>query len=126
MSERIDVGPQPKIKIEIVEGDLRLVGWENEEILVRGDEEAVALQQDGDDVIISCRDDLTLNVPNTSQVHIQNVIGDTSVRGVGGDFEADLLNGDVAIRDAGNVILGAVGSDFSLRAAQGDVHVKSV
>jgi hypothetical protein len=126
MSERIDVGPQPEMKIEIVEGDLRLVGWDNEEILVRGDEKAVSFQQDGNDINISCRNDLTLNVPNNSQIYIQNVIGDTSVRGVGGDFEADLLNGDVAIRDAGKVTLGAVGSDFSLRGAQGDVHVKSV
>ena len=43
MSKRISVGSQPMIKIETVEGDLRLVGWENNEILVRSDEEAVTL-----------------------------------------------------------------------------------
>jgi hypothetical protein len=126
MSERLSVGPKPKIKIEKVEGDLRLIGWDNDEILVRSDEEAVTLQQNGEEVSIACQDDLTFNVPKDSQVHIQSVIGDTSVRGVTGDFEADLLNGDVAIRDAGTVTIDVVKSDFSLRVAQGDVHIKSV
>jgi len=126
MSERITVGLQPMIKIETVEGDLRLVGWENDEILVRSDEQSVTLQQNGEEVSITCRDDLTLNLPMNSRVHVRNVIGDTSVRGVEGDFEANRLNGDVAIRDAGTVTIDAVGSDFSLRGARGDVHVKSV
>jgi hypothetical protein len=126
MSKRISVGSQPKVKIESVEGDLRLVGWGNDEILVRSDEDVVTLQQNGDEVSISCQDDLALNVPKDSQVHILTVNGDTSVRGLVGAFEADLLNGDVAMRNVGKVTLGAVESDFSLRGAKGDAHVKSV
>jgi hypothetical protein len=126
MSKRIDTSPEPHIKIETVEGDLRIVGWETDGILVRSDEEAITLQQNGDEVSISCQDDLTLNVPKKSRVRIQTVIGDASVRGVGGDFEAALLNGDVDIRNAGKVTIDAVEADFSLRIAQGDVHVKSV
>jgi hypothetical protein len=126
MSKRIAVSSQPKIKIETVEGDLQLVGWDNDEILIRGDDETITLQQNGDDVSVKCQDDLALNVPKNSQVHILTVNGDMSVRGLVGDLEADLLNGDVAIRDAGRVALGAVESDFNLRGARGDVHVKSV
>jgi hypothetical protein len=126
MSKRISVGSQPRIKIETVEGDLHLVGWDNDEILIRSGEEAVSLQQNGDDIGINCQDDLALNVPKNSQVHILTVNGDASVRGLVGDFEADMLNGDVAIRDAGKVTLGAVESDFNLRGAKGDVRVKSV
>jgi len=126
MSKRISVSSQPKVKIESVEGDLRLVGWDNDEILVRSNDEAVTLNQNGDDVSIKCQDALAINVPKNSQVHILTVNGDMSMRGLAGDLEADLLNGDVAIRDAGKVTLGAVESDFSLRGAKGDVRVKSV
>ena len=126
MPKRISVSPQPKIKIESVKGDLRLVGWKIDEILVRNDDEVIALQQNGDEINITCQDDLALNVPRNSQVQIGTVNGDMSVRGLIGDFEANLLHGDVAIRDAGKVTLGAVESDFSLRGAQGDVRVKSV
>jgi len=126
MSERITVGPEPTIKIESVEGDLRLVGWDNDEILAKIDENAVSFQQKGDEFSLTCQDNLAINVPKNSKVHILTVNGDMSVRGLAGEFEADIVNGDVAIRDAGTVTLGAVESDFSLRGAKGNVHVKSV
>jgi len=126
MAKRISVSSQPRIMIEVVEGDLRLVGWDNDEIRVRGDEDKISLQQNEDEFNITCQDDLAINVPKNSRVHIQTVNGDTSVRGLIGDLEADSFNGDVSIRDAGKVTLGAIESDFSLRGAQGDVHVKSV
>ena len=126
MSERIAVSSQPKIKIESVEGDLCLVGWDNDEILVRTDEEVISIQQNGDEVSISCQDDLAINVPKDSKVHILTVNGDMSVRGLLGEFEVDVVNGDVAIRKAGTVTLGAIESDFSLRGAKGDVRIKSV
>ena len=126
MSKRVSVGSNPKIKIESVEGDLRLVGWDNDEILVRSDDEGSVLQQNEDEISLTCQHDLALNIPKNSQVHILTVNGDMSVRGLAGDFEADVVNGDVAIREVGTVTLGAVEADFSLRGAKGDVHVKSV
>lgn len=126
MSKQLVVGSEPQIKIESVDGDLRLVGWDNDEILIKTDDDTISLQHDGDEVSVSCQDDLAINVPKNSKVHIQTVNGDMSVRGLAGDFEAEVVNGDVAIRDAGNVALSAVASDFNLRGAKGDVHVKSV
>ena len=126
MSERIDVGREPKIKIESVEGDLRLVGWENNELRIRTDDESLNLRQNGDEVNITCQSDLAINIPKNSQVSILAVNGDMSVRGLTGDFEVNSVNGDVAIRDVGQVTVDAVASDFSLRGAKGDVHVKSV
>ena len=126
MSKRLAVTPNSKVKIDLIEGDLRLVGWDNDEILARADDEAVTLQQDGEEVSITCQDDLAINVPKNSAVHILTINGDLSVRGLAGEFEADMVNGDAAIREAGKISLGAVESDFSLRGAQGDVRVKSV
>ena len=126
MSNQLAVGSDPQVKIESVKGDVRLVGWDNDEILAKIDDDAISLQQDEDAVSISCQDDLAINVPRNSRVHIQAVNGDMSVRGLAGTFEADVVNGDVTIRDAGTVTLGTVESDFNLRDAKGDVRVKSV
>jgi len=126
MSKRLPVSPQPNVKIETVEGDLRLVGWDNDEILVRADDDAITLHQDGDHVSLTCRDDLAINVPKNSNIHMLEAKGDVSVRGLTGNFEADRINGDVTMREVGTVTLAAVESDFSLRGARGDVHVKSI
>jgi hypothetical protein len=126
MTKRLTVGPEPKIRIESVEGDLRLVGWDNDEILAKTDDDALVLQQNGEEISVTSPDDLSINVPKNSAVSILTVNGDMSVRGLASDFEADTVKGDVAIRDVGKVSLGAIESDFSLRGAKGDVHVKSV
>lgn len=127
MSKRIALGPKPQIRIESVAGDLRLVGWDNNELLLKADdEEALSVQQTDDLVAIICRDDLSLNVPQDASIQIQSVNGDMSVRSLAGDLEVDTVNGDVALREVGKVLIGMVESDFSLRGAKGDVLVKSI
>jgi SHOCT-like domain len=127
MSKRIALGPEPHIKIETVDGDLRLVGWEDAELLAKtGDESNLTIQQDGDMVTVSCRDDLSLNVPQQASLHIQKVDGDMSVRSLTGTLDVDTVKGDVSLREVGQVVIGTVESDFSLRGANGDVIAKSI
>jgi len=127
MSKRVALGPEAHIVIESIAGDLRLVGWDNAELLAKVDDEKdLTLQQDGDTVTIDCRDDLSLNVPQKASLHVQSVDGDMSVRGLAGRLDVDTVNGDVAMRDVRDVAIGTIASDFSLRGAQGDVLVKSV
>jgi len=127
MSKQIALGPKPHIKIESVAGDLRLVGWENDEILLKSDDEQdLSIQQDGEQISITCRDHLSLNVPQDASFHIQSVEGDMSVRNLTGILDVDTVKGDAALREVGKVVIGSVESDFSLRGAKGDVLVKSI
>jgi hypothetical protein len=127
MSKRIALGPEPQVKIESVAGNLRLVGWDNEELLARvDDEQDLTLRQDNDRVTISCTDDLSLHVPRKASLHVQTINGDMSVRGLAGKLDIDTVNGDIAVRDVCDVVIGTIESDFSLRGARGDVLVKSV
>jgi hypothetical protein len=127
MSKQIATGPRPHIEIESVSGDLRLVGWDNAEILLKpDDEQALIVQQDGDQVSVTCQDDLSMNVPRDASFHIRSVGGDMSVRNLTGMLDVDSVNGDIALREVGKVLIGTVESDFSLRGAKGDVHVKSI
>ncbi len=126
MPIRIPVGASPRIEIERVQGDLRLVGWEAEEILLKADADALTWQQDDQTVTLSVSADLSLNVPKNTSVRIQAVEGDMSVRGLTGLLNVETVNGDASLRDMGSVTLGAVESDLSLRGAKGDVLVRSV
>jgi len=126
MSKRIAVGSKSHIRIEAVSGDLRLVGWDHDEILLKTDEQALTVQQNDAVVTINCRDDLSLNVPQDASFHIQSVDGDMSVRNLMGDLDVDTVKGDMALREVGKVVIGTVESDFSLRGAKGDVLVKSI
>ncbi len=70
MSRIISAGKTPKIKIESIDGDLSVVGWDGEDILIKTDEDELTLQQNGDAVSFSCTDDVSLRIPrDASLVH---------------------------------------------------------
>lgn len=125
MSKTVSAGHAPKIFIESISGDLSLVGWESDEILLKGDDDEMHVKQDGDEVKISCGDDLSLRIPRTASVFIQSLDGDASIRGIIGSLELKEISGDLSIRDVNSVAIDAIHSDLSLRGAKGDLAVKT-
>lgn len=125
MSRTISVGKSPKINVDIIGGDLSVVGWDGADILVKGDEEDIRLDQNGEEVTLSCGGDLSLRVPKAASFKIKKIGGDTSLRGVLGDVELKEVTGDLSIREAGSIAIDTVHADFSLRGAKGNLHVKS-
>lgn len=124
MSRTISAGKTPKIKVDSIGGDLSVVGWDGE-ILIKGDEDELQLEQTDGEISISCGGDIALRVPKGASFEFANIGGDASIRGVQGNIELQNIGGDLSIRDAGSVTIGTIGSDLSLRNAKGDVHVKS-
>ena len=125
MSKTISAGRMPKITIESIGGDLSLVGWEGEDILLKADDDVMQVSQDGDQVNLSCSDDLTLRVPKNASIFINTIGGDASIRGVMSDIELKEIDGDLSIRDVVSVAIDTVRADFSLRGAKGHLSIKS-
>jgi hypothetical protein len=125
MSKTISAGRTPKILIEKIGGDLSLVGWDGDDILLKGDDDEMQFSQDGEQVKVSCDDDLSLRLPKSASVIIQYIEGDASIRGVMGSIELKTIAGDLSIRDVDMVSIDTIESDFSLRNARGNLFVKS-
>ena len=125
MSKTISAGRAPRIFIENIGGDLSLVGWETDDILLKGDDDEMHVKVDGDQVTISCDDDLSLRVPKSASVFINNLAGDASIRSVMGGIELKEIDGDLSIRDVDSVAIDTIRADFSLRGAKGHLSVKS-
>jgi hypothetical protein len=125
MSKTISAGRTPKILIESIGGDLSLVGWEGDDILLKGDDDEMQFNHDGEQVNISCTDDLSLRVPKATSIVIKQINGDASIRGVMGGIELKEIDGDLSIRDVNSIAIDTIHSDFSLRGAKGHLSVKS-
>ncbi len=124
MSRTISAGRAPTIEIKSVGGDLSLVGWEGEDILLKADDEALSVAQDGDQVSIACADDLSLRVPKNAKIFIERVAGGASIRGTMGDVELKEALDDLSIRDAAQITIETVRADFSLRGAKGNLSIR--
>ncbi|MEN9562234.1 MAG: hypothetical protein RIR73_478, partial [Chloroflexota bacterium] len=81
MSQTISAGRTPKIEIETIDGDLSLVGWEGDDILLKADDDEMNVSQDGDQVRIFCHDDLSIRAPKGASIYIKQITGDASIRG---------------------------------------------
>ena len=125
MSKTISAGRTPRIRIESIGGDLSLVGWEGDDILLKADDDEMKVSQDGDQINISCGDDLSLRVPKAASIFISMIGGDASIRGVMGEIELKEIAGDLSLRDINSITIDTVHADFSLRGAKGHLSIKS-
>ena len=126
MSRTISVGKTPKIHIGAIGGDLSVVGWDGEDILIKADEDALTVNRNDSEVTLSSTDDVSLRVPRATALSIESIAGDMALRGVMGDVEIREVNSDLSIRDVGSVSIDTISADFSLRSAKGNVSVKHV
>ncbi|MCI0549806.1 MAG: DUF4097 domain-containing protein [Anaerolineae bacterium] len=125
MSKSIHVGTSPKINIDSVGGDLSIIGWDGEDMLVKADDDEVRFEQKDGEVFLSTGNDLSLRIPKGALLLLKTVGGDTSIRGVMGDLEVKEVGGDLSIREAGLIAIDSVRGDFSLRGAKKNLYIKN-
>lgn len=124
MSRMISAGTSPRVIVDRIGGDISVVGWDGSEILIKADEDELTIEQNGDEVHISCEDDISLRLPKASTLTFAQIEGDASIRGIGGDVSIRSINGDLSMREVGSVSIESIDSDFSLRSARGNVYLK--
>ncbi len=126
MSKSVFVGANPKIRIESAGGDLSVVGWDGNDLLMKGDEDEIRFEQTGEAVSVFSSDDLSLRVPRGASLEFTMIGGDASIRGMLGGCEIKEVAGDLSMRDVGAVAIDTIHGDLSLSGAKGNVYVKSI
>ncbi len=124
MTKTISAGKTPRIIVNVIEGDLSVVGWDGD-LLIKGDDEETRVEEKADEITLSCDGDLSLRVPAGASLQFNKIGGDTSIRGVQGGIQLKEIDGDLSIRDAGSISIDLAHSDFSLRGSTGDLFVKN-
>jgi len=143
LKKTLPIGSVSKIVLMNAPGDLRVTGWERDEILARTDGDLLELAAGADQVTVTCDGDLILSLPRRLSLDIEAVSGDADVRELQGgvvirDVEGDLslrlvgaasigtVMGDMEARESGPLTIGDVQSDLSVRGGKGGLAVKSV
>lgn len=112
-----------KIILPSVAGDLRLTGWDREDVSAKTDGDTLDLILDGEAVTVSCDDDLILNVPRAASVQVDNVEGDVEVRTLTGALSLGSVQGDLSLRETGALTVASVEGDLAIRSGAGAVKV---
>ena len=126
MAKTLSAGKNPRIEIESIGGDLSVVGWDGDEVLLKADDEELRVRQEGDKILVSCDGDLALRAPHQASISLQMAGGDMALKNVMGGVTLREVQGDLSIRDVNSVAIESVRADFSLRGAKGEVSVRTV
>ena len=70
LKKTLTVRPDVKVIVPNVDGDLRLTGWDRDEISAKSGGDVLDLALDGERVTVSCDDDLILNIPRSASAQV--------------------------------------------------------
>lgn len=134
------------IKIEHVNGTAKVIGWDKNEVSVKGElgdnTEEFKFERDGSSVVIIVKqkssrgwnnwgseqeDDLVIHVPLNSRVNYTSVNANLTMNGIHGGVNADVVNGNIDADDLiGRIRLESVNGNIKARKLDGDVAIESV
>ncbi|HEY9152551.1 MAG TPA: hypothetical protein VIN60_06665 [Anaerolineales bacterium] len=97
-TQTLSVGSNPEVEITNVGGDLIVQGWERAGLEARSDD-SPRIEQDNDQVTLSCGGDLNVSVPRGASITISYVGGDLKVENLDGNVELSFVGGDVILRN---------------------------
>ena len=111
-TQTLSVGSKPQIEITNVGGDLAVQGWERTDLEARSDD-SPRLDQDGNDITLSCGSDLNVSMPRGANLTISYVGGDLKIENLDGEVELSFVGGDVVLQNMpGHVSLeGVIGGE---------------
>jgi hypothetical protein len=121
----ISTGSEPEVLISDLPSDLRVTGWDRNEVQAKTSGDRLTLTEGPAAVTVSCDDDLILSLPRAARLTILSVGGDVTVRGLSGQVKIQDIGGELSTRQTGGLIIENVGGDLSLRSVGGDLKVAS-
>jgi len=124
----VEASAEGAVRVELVEGDITLTGWDQPRIQVSGQLGSVAqrleIEQQGDEVLIRIVEpdadagpraatDIFVSLPRSSRVRVNGTNVDILVANVDGELSLQSVGGDIEVESNGSAIeAGTVGGDI--------------
>lgn len=116
----------PLIVLE-VDGNLRLKGVEGQELSgsTSGGDDFV-MEQRQDQVYVHCQDNLSLHVPRRSEIKIERISGNASLKTLEGELDVQVIEGNLELRNVGPVKIGKAKGNLLTRRVSGDLNIDTI
>ena len=142
-TEIITTNAAPNILVRAIPGDLRVAGWDRNELMAKTDGDSLELASASDPILIVCNEDLILYMPRGACLKVESIAGDASLQAINGALDIGPVAGDLSLHDLGRLTLadvsgdvsihnvsglhaGTISGDFTLRSCTGDCIVESI
>jgi DUF4097 and DUF4098 domain-containing protein YvlB len=141
--QAISATPGGEVSVEIIAGELTIIGWEQNDVLIEGilgdNVEDVEVESDGDEISIEVeldddsgiRDEwyanLEIYVPKGSKLDLRTVAVEIAVSGITGEIEIESISGNILISDRPQTIdVESISGNILIEDGAGEIKTKSV
>ena len=121
--QTISTSLTPDCILGIIQGDLRVKGWDLPQVAVQADAELLDLSEAEDTVRLSCRGDCEIRLPYGAVLEIETVQGDLQIKLLEESASIGLVQGQLRLRNVAGVRAGQVNGDVSARSVNGDLEI---
>jgi len=126
MDNRFNVAPDIRVRIGQIGADLRVRGWDKDEVRASGEMLRVSDYEDGKSVLINAGGDCEIALPYGASLFIENVGADAKITEVHGEVHIDHVGADLSLRDVGPVTIESIGADARIRQVHGSVTIENI
>jgi hypothetical protein len=143
LKKTLPIGSASKVCLLAAPGDLRVTGWDRDEVYAKTDGEMLDLVAGADEVTVTCDGDLILSIPRRVALDVEVVSGDADIRELPGGVALRTVEGDLSLRLVGSATVGTVmgdmdaresgplaidsiHADLSVRGGKGDLSARSI
>jgi hypothetical protein len=124
--QNITTSATPTVVLDIG-GDLTLKGWDELEVVAKCDSpEALTLEQNGDELTISCLTNCIVRVPYGASARIGKVGGNTIIKSLEGDLTITEIGGNLTLRSVGASNIEVVLGNLTAKHVSGNISIKTV
>jgi len=123
----VETGPTPQVVITEVRGELKLIGWDRQEVLAyAANPEDIHMERQDDQVLLGCEGDCTIRLPRNANVRAGDIRGEMEVKQLHGELRIDRVQGNLALTDSGPAFVGAARGELLVIRLDGDLRVERV
>ena len=115
LKKTLQAGSISKVRIIASPGDLRVTGWDRDEISAKTDGDVLDLVLTGEEATVSCDSDLIVSIPRRLPLEIEDGSGDADIRELPAGVTLRQIEGDLALRMVGATVIGSVMGDMAVR-----------
>ena len=116
--ETLALGKNTTLKIANVPSDLRITGWDRDEIRAKTSGKILELLDNEEQISLTCDNDLIISLPKNTQIEIGNIGGDATLRELSSPLKLAEVGGDLVMRHIAKAEIGDIGGDLVLRHAE--------
>jgi hypothetical protein len=126
--QTIETSGTPHITVIKCAKNLLVRGKDVAQVTIRvdGEEKALTLEQEGETLTLSAREDCEIICPTDSTLTVQTCHGNAKVDGVAGTIAAETIHGNLTVKDVGPIEFTRVDGNLFARDVGGILHGKAV